>query len=60
MNKNLAGKVLGLEKDLQAERKRRMEADKKLLEVMSAQESRGFVPVSTEQQDLQIVQEHLK
>lgn len=32
VNKNLASKVLALEKDLQAEKKRRMEAEKKLLD----------------------------
>ena len=35
VNKNLASKVLSLEKDLMAEKKRRLEAEKKLLDSLT-------------------------
>lgn len=36
INKNLASKVLNLEKELQTEKKRRLEAEKKLLDASAA------------------------
>lgn len=54
VNKNLASKVLGLEKDLQSEKKRRLEAEKKLLDAQAnATETRAFMGQSlSEHEDL--------
>ena len=42
VNKNLASKVLSLEKDLQSEKKRRLEAEKKLIDHLNSAHPSGF------------------
>jgi predicted nucleic acid-binding Zn-ribbon protein len=57
INKNLTSKVLNLEKELQAEKKRRAEAEKKLAD--SVPDSRAFAngQFASEQEELQRVKE---
>lgn len=57
----MANKVLNLEKDLQTEKRRRLEAEKKLLDASaSGSDSRSYLGQSlSEQEDLQRVKEHL-
>lgn len=42
VNKNLASKVLSLEKELQSEKKRRLEAEKKLIDHLNSVNPSGF------------------